>query len=221
MNIYPPPDTEGVVDIEAARRELSQSAMIRDEKLRRGAVAEITAAALLDIAASLRVVSAEARLAMPDPLDMITRPRAGDPDEREGDDEIDDPRDFLIAGDLVLADGHDEPAEVLKLGVSEGAVWAEVRFASGAETRLWADSLTRLVGDGGAGVELDIPTAADEAEAAPLAAAVELEDHTDEIDDDFVGDEHGEVASALDVLRANEAERKAKKKTAPKKGSSK
>lgn len=220
MNIYET-DASGAlgVDLHRAATEL-RSVGAMSEGLRRAAVAEIQTAALLDIAGSLRVLAAEAAAAMPDD-NGVERP-----------DEIDDPkpeeRDFLIVGDLVLADGYDEPGEVTRLGVSEGATWAEITLASGAIIgRVWAENLTRLVGDEavaiverngetiGDGVTIaTLPvTEADEAEAAAIVAA----DHVDEIDDDFDGDEHGEAKSALDVLRANEAERKAAKKKAAKK----
>lgn len=201
MNIYET-DASGAlgVDLHRAATEL-RSVGAMSEGLRRAAVAEIQAAALLDIAVSLRVLAAEAAAAMPEEGDT------------ERPDEIDNPKhnddDFLVVGDLVLVDGYDEPGEVTRLGVSEGATWAEVTLASGAIIgRVWAENLTRLVGDEAAAIATLPATEADEAEAAAIVAA----DHVDEIDDDFDGDEHGEAKSALDVLRANEAERKAKKK---------
>ena len=56
MNIY----EGGEVDLDAATHELKTSSSIVHEASRRAVVAEVTAAALLDIARSLRVVAADA-----------------------------------------------------------------------------------------------------------------------------------------------------------------
>lgn len=224
MNIYEAEGTDAIVDLRAAAAELKGSASVTNDTTRRQIVAEIQTAALLDIALSLRVVAAEARAAMP--VAFATAELVSDEPPAE--------RDFLIVGDLVAVEGYDDPAEVVKLGVSEGAVWAEVVFASGADARVWASIVTRLVGD-----ERDDDAMQEAAEASVAAVGEmtldregeilagaddepedDIEIPVDDIDDDFDGDHHTAAATALDTLKANEAERKAAKKSG-KKGSKK
>lgn len=222
MNIYEPEGTDAIVDLRAAAAELKAVGSITSESARRHAVAEINTAALLDIALSLRVVAAEARAAMPSPFTETTE---------DAGPESDADRDFLIEGDLVIADGMDEPGEVRGFGQSEGAMYADVIFAGGAESRVWLSNLTRLVGD-----ERDDDAMQDAAERSIEAIAAETgsepadpesgtpdpepADLVDDIDDDFDGDTHTAAATALDVLKENEAARKAAKKSG-KKGSKK
>lgn len=225
MNIYESEGTDAIVDLRAAAAELKGSASVTNDTVRRQIVAEIQTAALLDIALSLRVVAAEARAAMPEFATEAT-------DEGPAEDD----RDFLIVGDLVVADGMDEPGEVRGFGSSEGAMYADVLFAGGAESRVWISNLTRLVGD-----ERDDDAMQEAAEASIAAVGemtldregeilagaddepeddIEPGDVVDDIDDDFDGDTHTAAATALDTLRENEAARKAAKKSG-KKGSKK
>lgn len=229
MNIYEPEGTDAIVDLRAAAAELKAVGSITSESARRHAVAEINTAALLDIALSLRVVAAEARAAMSSPFTETIDDAGAEP---EAD------RDFFIEGDLVVADGMDEPGEIRSFGQSEGAFYADVLFAGGAESRVWLSNLTRLVGD-----ERDDDAMQEAAERSIEAVAAESErevgpdgepvgdpereddepertDLVDDIDADFDGDRPPAAATALDVLKANEAERKAAKK-AGKKGSKK
>ena len=229
MNIYEPEGTDAIVDLRAAAAELKAVGSITSESARRHAVAGINTAALLDIALSLRVVAAEARAAMPSPFTETIDDAGAEP---EAD------RDFFIEGDLVVADGMDEPGEIRSFGQSEGEYYADVLFAGGAESRVWLSNLTRLVGD-----ERDDDAMQEAAERSIEAIAVESErevgpdgepvgdpereddepertDLVDDIDADFDGDRPPAAATALDVLKANEAERKAAKK-AGKKGSKK
>ena len=226
MNIYEPEGTDAIVDLRAAAAELKAVGSITSESARRHAVAEINTAALLDIALSLRVVAAEARAAMPSPFTETIDDAGAEP---EAD------RDFFIEGDLVVADGMDEPGEIRSFGQSEGAFYADVLFAGGAESRVWLSNLTRLVGDDDAMQEaaersIEAIAAESEREVGPDGEPVgdpereddepERTDLVDDIDADFDGDRPPAAATALDVLKANEAERKAAKK-AGKKGSKK
>ncbi len=197
MNIYEGEGVDAIVDLRAAAAELKKSASITNDGVRRQTVAEIQTATLLDIALSLRVVAAEARAAMP-PLFAEETTVEPEPD-----------RDFLIVGDLVIVEGMDEPGEVKALGVSEGAVWADVLFANGAESRVWQDQITRLVGDEmpAESVEEVVAVVAEE-----LAAKTDPDVVIDDIDDDFDGDHHTAAATALDTLKENERARKAAKK---------
>lgn len=197
MNIYEGEGTDAIVDLRAAADELKKSTGVTNDTTRRQIVAEIQTAALLDIALSLRVVAAEARAAMPEYVTETTEEE--EPAER----------DFLIVGDLVAVDGYDEPGEVTKLGVDQGAVWADVVFAGGADVRTWASAVHRLIGD-----ECD-DDAMQEAAESSIAAIGEMtldregeilagaddepEDDTEvaDIDDDF-----DEPTTALDTLKA-------------------
>ncbi|MFM9644408.1 hypothetical protein, partial [Streptomyces turgidiscabies] len=62
MNIYE--DEGDAVDLERAAAELRATSLIQNEAVRRARMAEISAAALLDIAGSLRVLANEAAAAM-------------------------------------------------------------------------------------------------------------------------------------------------------------
>lgn len=220
MNIYEPEGTAAIADLRAAAAELRAAGSITSESARRAAIAEIQTAALLDIALSLRVVAAEARAAMPSPFTETAEPEPAD----------DRDRDFLIEGDLVAVDGLDDPAEVFGFGQSEGAIYAKIRLVDGTETRAWLDALTRLVGDERDDAAMqeaaEKSVVAVNAELARLNAAADAEgeiepaDLVDDIDADFDGGQHPAAATALDMLKANEAERKAAKK-AGKKGSKK
>lgn len=223
MNIYEPEGSEGIIDLRAAERELRAVGSITSESARKAAVAELNTAALLDIALSLRIVAAEARAAMPPPFTETTEP--GHADDRD--------RDFLIEGDLVAVDGLDDPAEVVGFGQSEGTVYANIKLIDGTEARAWLDTLTRLVGDERDDDAMQEAAEASVAELRALNAAADAEGELDEtpdvddareahelaseIDDDFDGDTHNAAANALDVLKANEAARKAAKKKGGKK----
>lgn len=199
MNIY---ENESGLDIDAAIVELKRSGSITGESARKATVAAINTAALLDIAGSLRVIAAEAEAAM---------------SVAEGAAEVaPEDRDFLIEGDLVAVAGLDDPAEVVSFGVSEGAFYAIVRLTDGSESRAWLDTLTRLVGDDR---DDDAMQDASEAEVEDTLGHGKLDDIglpipdlVDDIDDDFESDEHPAAASALDLLKSNEAARKAGKK---------
>lgn len=210
MNIYESEGTDVIVDLRAAAAELRAAGSITSESARRAVIAEINTATLLDIALSLRVVAAEARAAMPSPpteADALTA------DDRET------PEDFVVEGDLVAVDGLDDPAQVVGFGQSEGAIYAKIKLIDGTETRAWLESLTRLVGD-----ELGVDAMQDASEVDAAGAdgeTVEPADLVDDIDADFDGGQHPAAATALDVLKANEAERKAAKKAGSKKGSKK
>lgn len=220
MNIYEPEGTDAIVDLRAAAVELRAAGSITSESARRAAIAEINTAALLDIALSLRVVAAEARAAMPDPRLVV------DPDLTT-DVEPEPAEDFVVKGDLVAVNGLDDPAEIVGFGQSEGAIYAKIRLVDGTETRAWLTDITRLRGDEHDDDAMQDASEAEYREIDPADAdAIEAEariipdpaDLVDDIDADFDGDHHPAAASALDVLKANEAERKAAKKGGSKKG---
>lgn len=223
MNIYE--ENEGLavtIDLDAASAELKATGLIQNDGVRRSRMAEISAAALLDIAGSLRVLANEAAAAM---LPAASVEYFGG----DAGDESEEPRDFLLEGDLVHLVGETEPGEVVSLGFDgDGNVTAVVNFGDGdVRGPLYASSLVRMVGDEGrdreilealieAGDDLagEIP---DEEEAAdPDLVDLDAEpgpaDLVDDIDADFGGEAHPAAESAVDVLRANEAARKAAKK---------
>lgn len=221
MNIYEE-NEEGAIalDLDAAATELKATGHIQNDEVRRQRMAEISAAALLDIAGSLRVLANEAAAAMLPAASVEYF--AG-----EGEDDSDGPRDFLLKGDLVRKLGDNEPGEVVGLGFDgDGAQYAVVAF-SGVPFRLYVSSLVRLVGDEARDLEVLEALAdgeiSDEEEAADPdlvdldAETIELADLVDDIDADFGDESHPAAESAVDVLRANEAARKAAKKKGGKK----
>lgn len=257
MNIYEEDEAGATVNLDVATAELKATSLIQNDGVRRARMAEISAAALLDIAGSLRVLAGEAAAAMlpTASVDYFE----GDPHsgERIGDD---GPRDFLLEGDLVQKIDDDAPGEVVALGFDgDGELYADVEFGTGP-VRLYASSLVRLVGDEArdvliAGeisdaeeatdpdlVDIDAepinhffvdalgdpetctdpthrhPEPGDEPAVNTLRRAADL---VDDIDADFGDESHPAAESAVDVLRANEAARKAAKKSATKKGGKK
>lgn len=218
MNIY----EEGGLDLQAAFTELEATGSIQNDGVRRGRMAELSAGALLDIAGSLRVLAAEAAGAMGVSLSTIVE----DAEAEEG------PRDFLVEGDLVHRLEDTEPGEVVALGFDgDGDPWADVEFGGGP-VRLYVSSLVRLVGDEARDLEVldalkDLPDVGDELEDGTDPDLYDLPDEPSEpgpedavehdIDADFGDEPHPLAESAVDVLRANEAARKAAKKKGGKK----
>ena len=96
-------------DLERAADELRQIGAMSSESARREAIAKISTSALLDIAASLRVIAAEAELAMIGPVDFSEAA----PDELDGISDHD--RDFLVVGDRVAPDDTAELGTVTEL----------------------------------------------------------------------------------------------------------
>lgn len=213
MNIYEEPITQGVIDIAKTRDELKKTGAMTSPNERRLAIAEISAATMLDIAASLRVVAAEASYAMPSPADML--------DEAVGNQGSapDAVPDFFVEGDRVIAkvEGGTVTATIASLGVTEGAIYAELIFDEtedqpSSKGRAWVEYLERVVetpDETDPTPHADDPAEDDESVQA-IADAAGLVD--DDIDSDFEGDTHTAAANALETLKANETARKAAKK---------
>lgn len=223
MNIYD--EESGDLDIAKAGDELRATRLITGETKQRARIAEITAAALLDIASSLRTVSLEAGAAM----GIVELPTI------EPEPAPEPVRDFLVVGDLVRRVGLEivgegAVGEVASLGFDgDGELVADVDFGAGVGVmRLYARQLERLVGDERPEPEPHVSTPEEDAEMIDaddepelFAEPNDLADLVDDIDADFDGAQHPAAESAVDVLRANEAKRKAAKKIASKKGSKK
>ena len=235
MNIYQE-IAEGAVaiDLDVAAAELKATSFIQNEGVRRARMAEISAAALVDIATSLRVIANESAAAM---LPAASVEYFGEAEGFEPGGEDDGPRDFLLVGDIVHLVGQAEPGEIESFGFDgDGAPTAVVNFGDGATREYYHSALVRMVGDEGRDPELlealieagDDPAGeiSDEEEAAdPDLVDLDAEadepspaDLVDDIDADFGDEPHPAAESAVDVLRANEAARKAAKKAATKKG---
>lgn len=192
MDIYEAPGTDAIVDLRKASAELKGSSSIVNERDRARAVAEISAAAALDIAASLRVIAAEALAAMPSAFAYI--------EELDGGGEPEPADDFFTEGDLVRVIDTTAVLTILTFGSDQGEHYANVADEAGEPVgRYYLRNLERLVGD-----EREIDP--DEWDGTdPIGVG----DPTD-IDADFDGDSHDVAASALDALR--EREKKSKKK---------
>lgn len=211
MNIYTDDGTQGVLDFAKAKHELEGVSSITNAESRRAALSELTTAALLDIAYSLRSVGAEASLALLGSGVLTST-------EPEPDEPTDD-RDFLVVGDLVHRRDDTEPGEVVKVGVTEGETFADVAFANGSEGRYFQRDLVRLRGDNvdPEFVETIVESVGDAATTDEPGGTDAAEGYADDLDDDFEGDDFTAAESALDTLRANEAARKAGKKKGGKK----
>lgn len=226
MNIYD--DDSGDLDIAKASEELRATSVITLEKTRRDRIAEITAAALLDIAGSLRTVSLEAGAAMGivtiSPVQVEPAPEPV--------------RDFLVFGDLVHIRDTDRVGTISAISVDgDGELVAVVDFDDDESPSMtyYARQLERLIGDERSEPSTHVSTAEEDAEMIDADDAPELfEDLTpeedarayptalvDDIDADFDGAQHPAAETALEVLKENEAKRKAAKKSASKKGAKK
>lgn len=216
MNIYQETEEGAIaVDLDAAAAELKATSLIQNDGVRRARMAEISAAALLDIASSLRVLAGEAAAAML-PAASVEH-FTGEVELFTPGGESDGPRDFLLEGDLVHKIDDDEPGEVVALGFDgDGALYADVEFGAGP-VRLYASSLVRLVGDEDGGEISDEEEAADPDLVDLDAGTIAPADLVDDIDADFGDESHPAAESAVDVLRANEAAHKAAKKKGSKK----
>ena len=216
MDIYEDNGTQGVLDLGKAKHELEATSRITGETTRRERYAELTAAALLDVAYSLRSVGAEASMA------LLGSGFLASPDA-EPAPVVDDPNRPLEVGDLVHVLNDTEPGEVVAVLVTEDEPSADVAFANGSSLRLFQRDLVRLRGDDGLDPEFVAEVAQRVAEATGEPAAPVGEDaaegYHDDPDDDFEGDTFTAAESALDTLKANEAARKAttKKKKGGKK----
>lgn len=239
MNIYQE-IAEGAVaiDLDVAAAELKATSLIQNEGVRRARMAEISAAALVDIATSLRVIANESAAAM---LPAASVECFGEAEGFEPGGEDDGPRDFLLVGDIVHLVGQTEPGEIESFGFDgDGAPTAVVNFGDGATREYYHSALVRMVGDAGRDPELleaiealieegdDTAGAISDAEEATDPDLVDLDaepveptELVDDIDADFADETHPAAESAVDVLRANEAARKAAKKAATKKGGKK
>lgn len=138
MNIY---QEDGALDIGQAVEELRATPLISNEKGQRSRVAEITAAALLDIAASLRPIGAEAAEAMA----SIAARDDDEPEPEHGD--------MLLVGDVVHVVGTERVGEISSFAYdADGDLLAYVGFESadlleGEVTPFYVSSLERVIGD--------------------------------------------------------------------------
>lgn len=195
-------------DPEDAHRALVRAEGMPSESLKRATIASISAAAQVDIAASLRIIATESALAMSGaPLDTD---EPDEPDEEEP----------LVEGDVVLVDGEGEPGTIAGFRFTEGEFFAEVEWVDGGA--LFAVSrLTRLVGDEGEEAELrgdleeSVPTS-DLIGGDPTAL-----DRDDLVETSEPDEEEVEVeieADFPDPLEALKAKAAATKRTGSKKG---
>lgn len=156
-------DDEGVLDLAAARERLVDITRTtrRPEEQRRD-IAFVQTAALLDIAASLRPLAREVAISLEE-RDLMYSEIPDDDASLEEIDRLAYPTleayaavggtadDFLVEGDLVHVIGETEPGEVVKLGITEGDIFADVAFAEAGTMRYYVRNLERLVGDAGDG----------------------------------------------------------------------
>lgn len=172
------------IDLGALGDALKTSGGISSESGRREAVAKVAAGAMLDIAASLRILALESSLAMAELVDL----------EDDGEPDIDEGGDFLVIGDLVRCLDEDGAARiVVGVGVTEDELYADVALdGEGDVRRAWQRDLERVPG-----ATVNLPP-------APIEPEPESEDDAD-LEDDF-----DPPATALDALR--EAEKKPAKK---------
>lgn len=171
MDIYERDDTSGVLDLGKAIAELRATGPVTNADVKRGRLGEIQAAALLDIAGSLRVLAAEAASAMP----ALVSYAEGYDDETGRN--VDAPRDFLVNGDVVaMRDTGEVVGTVEEFGYTEGESYVIVDGQ-----KVWEKMVERVIDTEPVGIEPESPAEAtiDEPEDD---VTIEVED---EIDDDF------------------------------------
>lgn len=224
-------DKDGALDLEVAARRATELGAVRNRDIRAGLSAELTIAALLDIAGSLRVLALEVLEARgaeyPPPVASVVDGSEAPMRARTLAEHVarGEPADgWLEPGDVVWILGVPREAHVLDVGVSEGEPWAALAFdevpgepavrgwqrdlkLAGTDAAADAEAPALRVEDDGGGEEISA-----EEHAADLLDSIEPEDLVDDIDDDFDGDTHNAAADAVAQLATNEAARKAKKK---------
>lgn len=192
-------NAEGDVDLDGLVAELDATARVSNTEVRRDMRATISAAALLDIAASLRILAEESAAAYQNgyadtATGEILEPLA----QRDGFAGIE-------PGDLVHVLDDTAPGEVMKLGDDEGEAWAEVDFGAGFVARYYLRNLARLEGDD------RVPPADSETEGNDMDEGEELEE-TD-LESDFATPDADEPATdPLEALKAATGGKKGKKK---------
>lgn len=225
MNIY---DEDLKFDPDKAAAELRATPAVSNKDAKRETVAIIQTAALIDIADSLRTLAIEAAIA------MAKRGDLGGLDPIEGEVEFGEVNSLAIIDApegtrVTLRDnGYGSPVGTLdgQSGIDQGTAWVGVVFQDGdSAARVWAHDIVAVAYPDGEPVELtgsvtypDGTTSSTAREyvepevEAPVADAepAELEDHLDDIDADFEGDEHGRAEAAVKALKARE---RAAKKT--------
>lgn len=132
------------IDLEAMLADLGKSRAIQNETNRRDEVEHLKVAALIDIAGSLRIVAAEAALAMAGEYGALD---TGDEPDTEADTGA---GDFFVVGDRVGIEADNVTGEIVRFGTSEGEQWADVAIdvngvGVGIETRRYfTQYMTRL-----------------------------------------------------------------------------
>lgn len=205
MNIYSPDGEEGVIDIRAARDELKRTGGM-SPNVGRLAVAEIAAAAQLDIAASLRIIAREAALAM---ASDFAREAALEDIDPEG---VTEDARFEV-GNRVTAHGGDVVFEIADFGVDQDEPYAKlVRDLEDGEItqqRVWVKDLAHADDDGEEESGEYKPTEAELAEHE--AEKYGTIDRGAEADDDE-GEVEADFESPLEALAKKHAPKKGKKK---------
>lgn len=211
------------LDLAAAIAELGSNPRLANEGIRREVVARLTAAALLDIAASLRVLATESALAVGQAFELVgdSVPMMGGAPDLTPDAFVPDVVDAL-AGTRVRLKApdskgrHREGTLTGHDGVSEDVAWVGVHWDDApsvdSDEKVYAVNLEVVTVEGN-----DRDRANEAPDVPPVSDAPEL----DEIDDDFAaaGDderdrrevEEREPADALEALKAKTKKSKGKK----------
>lgn len=232
MNLYP--KNGGELDLDAATLELEQSSKLTNTNLKAEAVARLSAAALLDIAGSLRVLALESSLAVQTAGYLLDQP-----DDEEGDevgtvatslpDIVDAPMGTRVQLKTPDAKGRYRVGTLDGVdGIDQGEPWVGVVWedapGDGSGDKVYAAHLEHYTGE----ATDDVTDAAGRRAAADFAArfntkldaALPVEDDSpdvppisdapepaaDDFDDDF------EAPDALALLEARQAEKAKPKK---------
>lgn len=204
MDLY---DDEGNLDYDKARTRAREADRLGDARVKEDWLRTLQTVALVDIAASLGVIAADAALSLQEDVRYVEFTSA-----TEAAGRVNPPDDFFVVGDLVVVKGDSDPGEVVGVGMDQGDAYANVVFANGAADRYYTRNLERIGGT--------FPEAVPGGAAERILDAVDddgtpeipVEDEAPgEIEDDFEETDGRPVSTLAEKKAAAEAAADAKK----------
>lgn len=220
MNYYTP---EGDFDTDAAAETLRNLSAVTNDNVVRRDLARLQAAALIDIAESLRVLAAESAYAMSPPTSG-----SGNLDNDLDELPVDDPIDVTEADAgtpvrLLVGNDADEGPRTGILtgngGISEGMPWVGVHWdddrgdedGTPSEVRVFAPHLEVYVPSTSSVDLVDSLSGQVVATRSSIDDEPNGHDLIDEIDSDFYGEHHPVADDALAALKAKSKKKGGKK----------
>lgn len=213
---------EGELDTVEARRKLKTIGQLRNEGNARQLLATITAAALLDIAESLRPMGTESAIALNQTIDFVGQPDGDEPDDEPAVVTL-SPID-AVAGTLVALKSNGKTGYLDGVdGLDQGEPWVGVHWYGENEAsvaRTYVQHIEVVTNAEGKPVTLDdlseagVVLEGDPAVDALLEEIADRPEVSEGYDDPTVPDTtvDEDFDNALEALEAKSPKKKAKKK---------